>query len=104
MLERGAIFRLTNSLHAERAFLHHALSAHGHVGIELPVQRLGESVLRTGGLAVTKPIEVANLVGTVVGAVPRSDAAIVDLNIQSIGRVISRVHRTHRLTRSVAAL
>src|SRR5438105_1855397 len=104
MLERRTIFCLTNSLHAESALLHHALSAHSHVGIELPVQRLGECVLRARGLAVTEPVEVANLVWTVVGAVPRSHAAIVDLNVQSVGRVICRVHGTDRLTGSVPAL
>src|SRR5260221_4270494 len=104
MLERRAIFCLTNSLHAESAFLHHAFAAHGHVGIELPVQWFRERVLWTRGLAVTKPVEIANLVRTVVGAVPRSDAAIVDLNVQSVGRVIRRVHGTHRLTWSIAAL
>src|ERR1044072_4425189 len=38
MLERRAVLRFANSLHAETALLHHALSTHGDVGIELPVE------------------------------------------------------------------
>src|SRR6478672_9793863 len=46
MLERRAIFSLANSLHAERTFLHDALATNSDVGVELPVERLGERVLR----------------------------------------------------------
>src|SRR6185503_15682750 len=107
---QGALFQsrtilgFTNSLHAETALLHHALSTHRDIGIELPVQWLGEGVLRPGRLTITEPVEVANLVGAVIGAVTRADAAVVNLYVQPVWRVIRRVHRAHRLARSVAAV
>src|SRR3954463_5779016 len=104
MLERRAVLGLTDALHAERALLHDALAAHGHVGIELPVQRLRERVLLAIRLAVSEPVEVADLVWAVVRAVARADAAVVDLDVQAVRRVIRRVHRADRLTRRVAAM
>src|SRR5712671_3963304 len=104
LLCRGAIFRLANSLDAEGALLHHALSAYGHIRIQLPVERLGERVLRTCRLAVAEPVEVANLVRTVVGAVARADAAVVDLHIEPIGRMIGRINRADRLARRISAV
>src|SRR5215210_2177029 len=98
-LRCGPILGLSDALHAEGALFHHTLSTHSDVGIELPVEGLGESVLRARGFAVAEPVEVANLVRAVVGAIPGSDAAIVDLHVQSVRSVISGVHRTNRLTR-----
>src|SRR2546429_2353896 len=40
----------------------------------------------------------------VVGAVARPDAAVVNLPVQPVGRVVGGVHRTHRLAGRVAAL
>ena len=88
----------------KRALLHHALAAHRDVRVELPVERLGERVLRAVRLAVAEPVEVANLVRAVVRAVARADAAVVDLHVQPVRRVIRRVHRADRLARRVAAL
>src|SRR3982074_3201383 len=66
LLCRGAILGLANSLDAEGALLHHTLSAHSDIRIQLPIERLGERVLRACWLTVTEPVEIANLVGTVV--------------------------------------
>src|SRR5512143_3037561 len=104
MLERRAILRFADSLHAEAALLHHALAAHRDVGVELPVERLGERVLFAIRLTIPEPIEVANLVRAVVRAVARADAAVVDLDVQPVGRVVRGVHRTDRLARRVAAV
>src|SRR2546423_10020881 len=93
-----------NALYAEAALLHHALAAHRDIRIELPVHPLRPGVLRTRRLAVAEPVEVANLVWTVVRAVAGPDAAIVDLHIEPVRRVIRRVHRTHRLARCIAAV
>src|SRR5262245_13759457 len=104
MFDRCARFRFADSLHAEAALLHDALSANGDVRIELPVERLWERVLLPIRLAVAKPVEVANLVRAVVRAIPRADAPVVDLHVQAVGRVIRRIDRANRLTRRVAAM
>src|SRR5213596_987248 len=79
------ILRLTNPLNAKGALFHHALSAHRYIGIQLPVERLWEGVLWPRRLSVTEPVEVTNLVGTVVRAVASTDATIVDLHVQTVG-------------------
>src|SRR5256885_4675726 len=61
-----SILCLPNSLHAESALFHHAFATHCYVRIELPVQWLRERVLRPRRLSIPEPVEVANLVRTVV--------------------------------------
>src|SRR5687767_3334050 len=104
MLERGAILRLANALHAEGALLHDTLAAHRHVRIELPVQRLGERILPAANLTIPEPVEVADLVRAVVRAIARADAPVVDLDVQTVRRVVRRVHRADRLARRVATM
>src|SRR5258708_9517196 len=104
LLRRGAILGLADSLDAEGALLHYALSAHGDIRIQLPVERLGERVLRPCRLTVAEPVEVANLVRTIVGAVARADAAVIDLNVQPVGRMIGRINRADRLARRISAV
>src|SRR3972149_7034617 len=65
----GIVLRPTNPLHAEGAFLHDALGAHRDVRIELPVERLGPGERLGARLLLVEPVEVADLVGAVVGAV-----------------------------------
>src|SRR5439155_19193036 len=55
-------------------------------------------------VGVVEPVEVAHLVGAVVGAITRADAAVVDLPVEPVGRVIGGVHGTDRLAGRVAAL
>src|SRR5207247_8555889 len=55
-------------------------------------------------LGVVVPVEVADLVRAVVGAVARPDAPVVDLPVQPVVRVVGGIHRTHRLAGRVAAL
>ena len=50
------------------------------------------------------PVELTHLVGTVVGAVARSHAAIVNLCIEPFRSVIGREDGTHRLARRVVAV
>ena len=104
LLERGAVLGLLDALHAERALLHDAFVAHRDVRVELPVQRLREGVLRARRVAVAEPVVVADLVRAVVGAVARADAAVVDLHVEAVGRVVGRVHRADGLARRVAAV
>src|SRR5690606_22563015 len=96
VLAGGPMLRLADALHAEGALLHHPLVAHRHIRVELPVERLLE--------LVRPPVEDADLVRAVVRAVARADAAIVDLTVEPVGRVIRRVDRAHRLARRVAAM
>src|SRR5690606_25427695 len=50
------------------------------------------------------PVEVADLVRAVVGAVPGPDATVVDLAVEPVRCVIRRVDGAHRLAWRVAAL
>src|SRR5205085_218098 len=77
--------------------LHHTLAAHRDIRIQLPIERLRERVLLAIGLAISEPIEVANLVRAVVAAVASADAAVVDLHVQAIGSVVRGVDRANRL-------
>ena len=45
LLQPRAVLRFLDTLDAEGALLHHALAAHRDVGVELPVERLGERIL-----------------------------------------------------------
>src|SRR5215208_3463643 len=104
LLERGAVLRLADALDAEGALLHHALAAHRDVRVELPVERLGERVLLTVRLAVADPVEVADLVRAVVGAVAGADAAVVHLDVEPVRRVVGRVDGEDRLAGRGAAV
>src|ERR1700689_4028558 len=57
-LQPGTVLRLADPLYAERALLHDPLAAHRHVGVELPVERLGERVLRPVRLTISEPVEI----------------------------------------------
>src|SRR5439155_4951951 len=104
VLEARPVLRAADPLHAEGALLHHAFLPHRDVRIEEHVERVGPALPLTAPLGVIVPVEVAHLVGTVVGAVARADAAVIDLAVQAVGRVVRGVHRAHRLAGRVAAL
>src|SRR5256885_6052452 len=80
------------------------LLAHRHVRIEQHVERVGPALPLAPRLREVEPVEVADLVGTVVRAIAGTDAAVVHLAIEPVGRVVRRVHGTDRLARRVAAL
>ena len=100
----GLIFCLPDALDAEGTLLHDPLRAHGDIRVELPIERLGEGVEWLALFGMIEPVEVPDLVRTVVGAVARAHAPIVDLSVQTIRRVVRREHRTNRLARRVGAL
>src|SRR5256885_13720793 len=104
ILESRLILRATDALHAERALFHHALLAHRDIRVEQHRQRLGPRFPLAAALRVVVPVEVADLVRAVVGAVARADATVVDLAVEAVGRVVGGVDRTDRLARRVAAL
>src|SRR5262249_9356446 len=85
-------------LYAEGALLDQPLRAHGHVGVELRVQR------RRPGDVRLPVVEAQDVVGAVVGTVARPDAAVVDLRVQPVGRVVGGVDRADRLAGRVAAV
>src|SRR5207245_3823947 len=55
-------------------------------------------------LGVVVPVEVADLVRTVVGAIARAHAPIVDLAVQAVRCVVGGVYGAHGLTGRVTAL
>src|SRR5688572_24457083 len=69
-------------------FLHDSARAHGDVGIE--VERLDFRYIPVE----VEPVEAPYFVGTVVGAEARSDAAVVDHLVETVGAVDGRVHGT----------
>ena len=84
----GLDSRLLDALHAERALLHHTTRTNGHVRIE---DKILESIL----MRVVKPIELPHLVRAVIGAVPRTDTAVVPVlcylrRRRSIGQAAAR--------------
>ena len=96
VLRLGLNLRTLDALHAERALLHHADFTQRDVRIELQLQRL---VPRR-----VEEIEEPHVVRARVGAVPRADAAVVDLRVEPVFGVVARVGGTHRLARRVVAL
>ncbi len=89
---------LADALHAVGAFLHDAAAADGHVRIahELELGRL--PVLEE------QEVESPHLIGTVIRAVARADAAVVDHVVQAFARVNGRLYRTNKLAGRVFAL
>ena len=55
------------------------------------------SGLGHGVSGIIEPIEISHLVGTVRGAIARADAAVVDLGIQAIRRMVGGAHRADDL-------
>src|SRR5829696_1923031 len=74
----GVLPRVVDPLHAVGALLHHAAAAHGDVRIAQRLQTWCFPVL------IEQEIEPAHLVGAVVRAVPRPDAAVVDHVVQHL--------------------
>src|SRR5690348_12633259 len=85
-----------DALHAECAFLHHANAAYRNIWIQLQIERLVPHGI--------EPVEKPYIVGAGVCAIPSTDAAIVDLPVQPLGRVIARKRGAYRLARSFTAL
>src|SRR5262249_20870426 len=85
-------------LYAVGALLHHAAAAHR----DLWVARHGERLARPVGVEVV--VEAADLVRTVVRAVARPDAAVVDHVVEALAAVHGGVHRADDLTGRVLAV
>ena len=90
--------RRVDPLHAVGALLHHAAAAHGDVGVAPQLQARRVPVL------IEQEVEAADLVGTVVRAVARADAAVVDHVVQPFVAVHRRADRADDLARRVLAL
>src|SRR5271166_3185291 len=90
--------RIGDALNAVGAFLHDAAHAHRDFRIALRLEALGILV------AVLQEIEAAHLVGTVVRAKSRADAAVVDLQVESLGIVDRRFDRADDLAGRLLAM
>src|SRR5690348_12808232 len=93
----GIDHRCARALDAIGAFLHDAAAAHGHLGIP----GLARSRVRA---RVVEEIEAADLVGAIIRAEARADAAVVDHHIEAFGVVHRRVHGADDLARRVLAV
>src|SRR5690606_10647151 len=103
-VDDGAVVHLrldacrVDPLDAVGAFLHDAARSNAHIRIaqEPQARRLEVGVLIE--------IEIADLVGAVVRAVPRADAAVVDHEVEPFRRVHRRRGGAHGLARRVLAV
>src|SRR5437588_6172025 len=73
---------LADALDAVGAFLHDAAAAAAHVRVSLQLEA-GRAVVGV----VIEEVEAPDLVGAVVGAVARADAAVVDHLVEAVGAV-----------------
>ena len=89
---------LVDALHAVGALFHHTAAAHAHIGIAHHL------VLRRLPVLEQQEIEAPHFVGTVVGAIARAHAAVVDHVIQAFAAVNRRAHRADHFAGSVLAL
>ena len=89
---------MVDALHAVVALLHHAALAHRHVGVAHQLEH------RRGRVLVLQEIKPPHLIGTVVRAIPRPYAAVVNHVIQAFGAVRGRAHRTNQFAGRVLAL
>ena len=80
LLPARSVLRFHNPLDAECALLHHAPGSDCHIRVELPVQGLGP--------IMAEPVETPDFVRAVVCAIPRSDAPVIDLPVQTLFRVV----------------
>ena len=98
ILELGRDAREVDALHAVGALLHHAAAADGDVRIARQLEA-GRVPIR-----IQQEVEATDLVRTVVRAVARADAAVVDHVVQAFVAVRRRRHRAHHLARRRLAL
>src|SRR5579872_5472966 len=96
------LFRLdfyrVDALHAVGAFFHHAAAAHADVGIA-HAKQAGRLPIR-----VQQEIEAAHFIRTVVGAVARAHAAVVDHFVQAFRAVDRRGHRADHFAGGILAV
>ena len=112
-----------DALHTEGAFLHHAAHANGHVRIFLHLDRVRRALgrqrreiffvdvecahdlsLADRSLVVIEEIESTHLVGAVVRAKSRADAAVVSHDVETVLAVNGRVDGANRFARRVLAM
>src|SRR5207244_1291959 len=91
-------FGRADALDAVSAFLHDAAAADGHLRVTPQLEAFG------GIVGVREEVEAPHLVGAVVRAVARADAAVIDHVVEAVGAVDRRAHRADQLTRGVLAL
>src|SRR5438309_1994380 len=89
---------LVDALYAVGAFLHDAAAAHADIGIPHHLVLLGIPVLEQ------QEVEAAHLVRTVVRAITRPHAPVVDHVVQAFGAVQGCAHGAHQLAGRVLAL
>src|SRR5208282_4981246 len=89
---------LGDALHAVGALFHDAAAAHADVGIA------HQLVLRSLPVLEQQKVEAAHLVRTVVRAIARADAAVVDLVVQAFAAMDGRAHRTYQFAGRILAL
>src|SRR5262249_55665014 len=94
----GGDARALDALHAVAALLHDPPRADGDVGV---LRHLDGLVAPVG---VEEVVETPDLVGTVVRAVARADAAVVDHVVEALAAVHGGIHRAHDLARRVFAV
>src|SRR5262249_38264700 len=104
LLLRRQLRRL-DALDAEAALLHHAARPHDDVGVQHHrAERAVHVEVEAIVARVLEPVEAADLVRAVVLAVPRADAAVVDLLVDAVAAVHGREDGTDGLAWRVVAV
>src|SRR5258708_19337683 len=100
-LER-LVFGQLNTLNTQAALFHDTAGADDQIGVQYHGgQRAFDVEIEFRIFGVVVPVEAAHLIRTVVGAVTRSNAAVIDLLIEPLGTGGGRQHRTNRFAGSV---
>ena len=100
----GSVFALgldagdVDPLNAVGTFFHHAAGANGDIRVG---EELGDGRVE---ICVLKEVESPYLVGTVVGAIPSTDTAVVHHFVQPFRAMCCGAHRTNRLTGCTLAM
>src|SRR5581483_3752145 len=89
---------LHNALHAIRTFFHNPAGAHGHIRVTHHLE------LRRLPILEEQEVKATYFVRTVVVAVPRAHAAVINHVIEAFAAMYGRADRTNQLTRRVFAL
>ena len=100
----GGAARAADALDAIGALLHDAAPAHRDVGIEHGFDDVGAVAGIFLAVGITEEIEATHFVGAIRLAEPRADAAIVDLDVQSLAVMHRGRDRAHRLARRMLAM
>src|SRR4029077_282642 len=91
-------FRFVDALHAVGAFLHDSAAADSDIRVAQAVEAWSHPI------GIKPEIKAAYFIGTVIGAIARADAAVVNHLVEAIVIVEGGADRAHHLAGRLLAL